>query len=99
MRDHFLQVIDQKDRLFVAKLTGETAWHNLMVSPETAKAYIQAGSLVGEDLGDICQQLLDRLNRKGISCQSGSKVFNDGEPSSGMSEPSSRRFLIQPMTP
>ena len=29
IRDHLRQFIDSNDRLFVARLSGESAWHNL----------------------------------------------------------------------
>jgi hypothetical protein len=30
VRDHLLRFMDKNDRLFVAALTGEAAWHNVM---------------------------------------------------------------------
>lgn len=41
IRDRLRQGIDENDRLFVAKLTGETAWHNLMVPSETVRRFIE----------------------------------------------------------
>lgn len=37
IRDDLVRYIDKNDRLFVAELTGETAWHNTLSTYETIK--------------------------------------------------------------
>ena len=40
LRNDFLRLIDANDRIYVAALTGEAAWHNMLSSNETIKSIL-----------------------------------------------------------
>jgi hypothetical protein len=42
LRDHLTQFMDGNDRIFVAALTGEAAWRNVMLTHEKIKNILAA---------------------------------------------------------
>lgn len=42
LRDYLLQFMDGNDRIFVARLSGEAAWQNVMINNQTAQQILAA---------------------------------------------------------